>query len=137
MNKATLNKYIRREKSVTDFTVNGKCSGCGECCADLLPLTNKDVKRIRQYVKRHKIKARAAQADIDMICPFLNMSNKCMVYPVRPLICKLFKCDKPKQVGQARVLIESGASVRSMRALFCGEKDVVEFKKWIQQTGAE
>lgn len=137
MKKATLNEYILQGNAVTDYTINGKCSNCGECCADLLPLTKKDVKRIRQYIKRHNIKPRVAQADIDMICPFLNMSNKCMVYPVRPLICKLFKSDRPKQIGQGRVLLQSGAIVQSMRALFCGERDVVDFKRWLQKIGTE
>lgn len=28
--------------------IGGHCSGCGECCADLLPLTKGEIKRLRK-----------------------------------------------------------------------------------------
>lgn len=36
-------------EAVKDFTVCGKCSGCGSCCSDLLPVTDAEIKRILKY----------------------------------------------------------------------------------------
>ena len=44
------------EYGVKDFTINGKCSGCGNCCANFLPVSNVEVDRIRRYIKKHGIK---------------------------------------------------------------------------------
>lgn len=81
---------------ITDFTKNGKCSGCGECCSDLLPVTNKELKVIREYVKQHKIKSQVPRVvnGIYLMCPFRN-STGCAIYEVRPQICRSFICNKP------------------------------------------
>lgn len=79
-------------------TINGKCSKCASCCGSLLPLTEKDIKRIKYIVKAKKLKqcrpAVAAAMVIDLVCPFLTLDNKCSIYKDRPTICRLFKCDK-------------------------------------------
>ena len=81
-----------------DFTDNGKCTQCGKCCSNLLPMTEKEIKVIRKYIKQYHIKEYKhliplAQPVIDMTCPFLNddkPTEKCMIYEVRPQICKSF-----------------------------------------------
>lgn len=35
--------------------IEGHCSGCGECCADLLPLTKGEIKRLRDYARKHRL----------------------------------------------------------------------------------
>ena len=35
---------------VKDFSINGKCSMCGECCGAILPVSEKEIKRIKKYV---------------------------------------------------------------------------------------
>ena len=30
----------------------GKCSKCGNCCSSLIPITRKEEKRIREYIKK-------------------------------------------------------------------------------------
>ena len=86
--------------SCTDFTINGKCSNCGECCGSILPVTKKEIKRIKAYVRKHNIKphkndvAPAVEMVIDLTCPFRNeKEHKCDIYNVRPLICKCFICN--------------------------------------------
>ena len=32
---------------VKNFTVNDKCSNCGQCCSNLLPMSEKEVKNIK------------------------------------------------------------------------------------------
>lgn len=87
---------------VTDFTENGQCSQCGNCCGNLLSLTKDEIVKIQRYVKKHKIKPHVINAPlqnptIDLTCPFLNMeksSERCNIYPVRPYICRRFNCSE-------------------------------------------
>ena len=71
-----------------------KCTGCGGCCSTLLPLSKGEIKDIRQYVKKHKIKPVMTLGTLD--CPFCDPSktkNRCLIYPIRPWICRMFHCD--------------------------------------------
>ena len=43
------------EDGVYDFTKDGQCSGCGSCCSRFLPVSGKEVKAIRRYVRKKKI----------------------------------------------------------------------------------
>lgn len=86
-----------------DYTKNGKCSRCGECCTHHLMMSEKEKQTIRKYVRKHKIKPchhNAQGTSVDLMCPFLDTSKpqaKCLIYPVRPLVCQLFICCKTKQ----------------------------------------
>lgn len=44
------------ESGVWDFTVDGKCSNCGSCCSNLLPMSAKEIKVIKRYIKKKGIK---------------------------------------------------------------------------------
>ncbi len=82
----------------TDFTVDGKCSGCGECCSDFLPMTKTEIEVVKRYIKKHNIKEFNAMPKVvtngmNMTCPFRDEKQKiCTIYPVRPSICKAFLC---------------------------------------------
>ena len=86
--------------SVKDYTHNGECSKCGNCCSKILPLTNKEINQIKAYIKRHDIKRQLHYPQvlrletIDWVCPFLDdtKENKCTIYEVRPSICRVFNC---------------------------------------------
>lgn len=88
-------EYLKIEK-VTDFTKNGECSKCGNCCGKYLPLTTYEIDRIKAYIKKHNIKEHINNFayGLDMTCPFLNDKQMCNIYKVRPQICRCFKCDK-------------------------------------------
>lgn len=58
--------------------------GCGDCCG-LVPVTETEYKRVERYIKENDI----VPQDNDDQCPFFQQ-GKCVVYPVRPLICQLF-----------------------------------------------
>lgn len=83
-----------------DYTVNGECSGCGECCSNLLPMTRREIDAIKRYVKRHGIKPQkhfvpTRNPMYDMVCPFRDNTNRrCVIYDVRPDICRVYRCDK-------------------------------------------
>ena len=94
--------YDSMEKGVYDFCVDGKCSGCGQCCTALLPISDKELRIIKRYIsKKHvtpAIHAVPLKADLDLTCPFLDESkdcDKCKIYPVRPKICRTFQCNQP------------------------------------------
>ena len=110
------------EKGVTDFTKDGKCSNCGACCADMLPLTKEDIKRISKYVSSHHLKEHihcppTNTPIIDSTCPFRNdMDKKCEIYHIRPIVCHAFICSEPNW----RLSIFNGKpiEIRSMRQTF-------------------
>lgn len=89
-------------KGIIDFTKNGKCSRCGGCCSNFLPLTEDEIKRLKELASKPttegQIKVTEA-GDFIMTCPFLIMNNDdcgtyCSIYEDRPLICKSFICNK-------------------------------------------
>ena len=40
---------------IYDFTNNGICSSCGNCCSHLLPMNKQEVDRIKKYIKSNHI----------------------------------------------------------------------------------
>lgn len=88
-----------------DLTDNGKCTQCGACCSNLLPMTDSEIETIRKYIKNHNIKEHRhilplAEQTLDLTCPFLNDSKpneKCDIYEVRPRVCRYFICDPKKR----------------------------------------
>ena len=105
MKNDTLDNVIKEFRDGTyDFTCKGKCIQCGNCCSNILPMTEKEIESIKKYIKQHKIKEHKhlvplANVTLDLTCPFLDdgkSCEKCTIYEVRPRICRDFICD-PKQ----------------------------------------
>lgn len=118
------------EQGVADFTKNGKCSGCGNCCANFLPISDVEIERIRQYIKKHGVTEQirrypTAEPMIDMMCPFRNEAEKkCTIYEIRPAICRDFLCDKPdKELKANKALYHGKYSVTDMRHVFFGREN--------------
>lgn len=88
--------------TVEDFTINGQCSNCGKCCTNFIPISSKELKKIKQYVKKYNIKEQDSyinyptqNTNLNLYCPFRDDINKvCTIYPVRPSICRDFICNK-------------------------------------------
>lgn len=72
-----------------------KCKCCGECCSNFLPLSIKEIDRLKDLVKKRKLKPnkRIFEEHYLLSCPFLDESSKCIIYEDRPLICSEFRCD--------------------------------------------
>lgn len=93
-------KDLRKEfgEGARDYTCNGKCSNCGNCCIPHLPITMKEYDRIRRYIKKHHIKqvpTKKVGNNIYLNCPFRDYkTKKCTIYPVRPEVCRNFICSK-------------------------------------------
>lgn len=125
----------------TDYTVNGKCSNCGQCCSNCLPLSDAEVKRIKVYIKKHKIKEQRhnVMVGVDMTCPFRDERNKkCLIYEIRPAICREFMCNHSHDdIMKAKLDIHKTNRVVFMRTEFFGNKEDSEFWATIMQAMRE
>lgn len=122
---------------VTDYTVDGKCSGCGECCSDLLPMSEREVRRIKTYIKKNGIKEQRhnAASGIDMTCPFRDRVNrKCLIYPVRPEVCREFvcNCDKDKMLKKRNSFHRKYPAV-AMRNKFFGSTEEIKYLTYVMK----
>lgn len=90
------------EAGVYDFTQNGECSNCGQCCSAILPLSKSEISQIHEYIAENNIKEQSnlyptQGQTLDTTCPFRDNRNKrCTIYEIRPMICRIFKCDNVK-----------------------------------------
>ena len=58
----------------------------------------------------------------DFTCPFLNLNKRCTIYEVRPLICKLFKCNRKAPPYKHMKLFEKEEmQLKDVRAVFFGK----------------
>lgn len=128
----TIEQMIKdMEHGVYDFTKDGKCSQCGACCSNMLWLSEKEISRIKRYIKKHNIKEQkhvapavlVEQPKFDLTCPFLNenrKTEKCAIYSVRPAICRFFVCNDPYGVRNNRELYDEERDLIGMRETFFG-----------------
>lgn len=65
-----------------------KCDNCGECCYFILA-TKTEISKIQSYVTFHNIKP-IKHKDIGKCCFRDEKQKKCLIYAVRPTICRLF-----------------------------------------------
>lgn len=114
------------EDNLYNYTVDGKCSKCGNCCSDILPLSDTEICRIRKYIRQKGLKESkhlipVAKPVLDMTCPFRDNGKKiCTIYEVRPEICRQFICDNEQRAKEDRELLKVGRRVFSVREVFFG-----------------
>lgn len=118
--------------NVTDYTVDGKCSGCGNCCGNFLPVAASEIKEIKRYVKKHKIPEQirtfpTTDVEIDCTCPFRSeIEKKCLIYPVRPSICRVFQCNQDYEtIRKNKSKLNLKYYTVDMRSVFYGHEDKV------------
>lgn len=81
--------------SVRNYCIDGICSRCGDCCSDILPVTDEELNKLRKFVRSRKYKPNTQvkigmMVRYDMTCPFLNSESRhCDVYDIRPEVCRL------------------------------------------------
>ena len=114
-----------------NFCKNNECSRCGECCTPFIPMTKSEVKTVREYVKKNpQIKERALNQpffegnDVYVKCCFYDKDKKeCMIYPVRPFICRAYKCN------QDDLKIENNKNFMDSRACYNTDlKNIHDFR---------
>lgn len=129
MRISDIESIVKNMKNGTyDFTVNGECSNCGNCCSNILPISSKEVKQIKRYIEKHGIKEQFRAFPVstplfDMTCPFRSETEKkCLIYEVRPQICRSFRCDYPsKNIQGNKNLYDRRLEAIMMRETFFGE----------------
>lgn len=97
---------------------NGKCSNCGDCCIPWLPLTNEEIKVIKDYISKHNIKPIPLREGNNYYfdCCFHDRKNKrCTIYPVRPEVCRNFICSASnKKIKKDRYYYDNRADVNGV-----------------------
>lgn len=101
--KDILEDFAHPDKAtIVDNSINGKCSKCGECCTNILPVSQKELETIAEYVIEHNIKPQTQMLVMQnrLACPYYD-GKKCLIYEVRPLICSEFYCYKKPDIEMA------------------------------------
>lgn len=118
-------------REIKDFTIDGKCSGCGSCCSGVLPLSKLEVSRIKSYIKQKNIKEyrQNVMQGIDGTCPFRDeKEKKCTIYPIRPEICKHFMCNHTyEDIMKSKMDFHARRDVVFMRDEFFGNSELKDF----------
>lgn len=113
-----------QNKHIVNHCIEGRCSQCGECCADFLPLTFKEVQILKKYIEENNVELTdwdfinpvTQKHETHLLCPLLDKDTKlCKAYTARPNICKTFKCCKnPKIVIKERDAIARASKYNTM-----------------------
>lgn len=122
-------EYFRNPRKVVSMTEDGKCSQCGGCCSNILPLTIEEVGVIEKYIEEHNIKPHVINMPtvtptLDLTCPFLNLDKteeRCNIYPVRPYICQVFQCNNvhlTEYLNDKKLMKESRHNVDMRQTFF-------------------
>ena len=85
---------------------NGSCSDCGACCDRVLMMSLSEITQIRRYLAKNpeicKQIEEINQGLPHRMCPFLDHTrphHKCLIYTVRPIICRYYVCDERRIDG--------------------------------------
>ena len=113
-----------------NFCKGDNCSRCGQCCADFIPISKNEAKLISKYANEKNIEPtdwaefndKGELISLASLCPFLSKDHKsCLIYPVRPSICRTFKCNKDGEV------LEQERKRAANKAYFNTEKNGVTY----------
>lgn len=89
----TISQYIEHQSEI-NYMVDGKCNGCNSCCSIFSPINLDELKILKRKLSKKLIKNYLGKFDgINAYCPF-SVEGQCVVYDVRPLVCKSYACDK-------------------------------------------
>jgi len=75
---------------------------CGKCCGPIMP-SLAEVRNVKDWCERHHLEY------MDFLnitengdCPYLNSEKKCLIYPVRPFLCRILgvSIELPCPVGK-------------------------------------
>lgn len=93
-----MKKYIEQLNKIYAKVPEAVCDRCGNCCGPI-GLTVLEEKNIEKYLEDEGISVHSCVVGrtegqvfaftSDLKCPFLK-DNECIVYPVRPIVCRLF-----------------------------------------------
>ena len=119
---------VRKRKMNELFNIprHKNCTNCGECCG-VIPASMPEINTIRNYIAVHGINP--INHKDKNICPFRdNDAKKRLIYPVRPLLCRLFGVTKGMECKYGN------SAEMDNRAMLKGrefaETAIINFVKW-------
>ena len=100
------------------------CDSCGGCCGPV-PIDDKEYKEIKEYCIKNKVKPILY---LDYTCPFRDeKAKKCMIYEVRPMICKLFGVAEGMTCKNGNSCNINGYKLNNKKKDITGMSKLVEF----------
>lgn len=97
---ANKNKLFDKLNKTYKSLPSGNCSGCGNCCMESVGINLIEFLNILIFLdKNQETKNKCLSKIIDYYfleyvkkspCPFKDENNRCMIYEVRPLNCRMF-----------------------------------------------
>ena len=97
---AKKNQLFEQLNNIYDTLPKGKCSGCGSCCMESVGINLIEFLNIFNYLQdKDELRKKSLRKIIDYYfmefmeknsCPFKDENNRCEIYDVRPLNCRLF-----------------------------------------------
>jgi len=112
---------------------NADCAGCHQCgsrCAGEIEMTRTEYEHIREFLggcEPFPIVRKTGQMMAP--CPFKDPAAPgCVIYPVRPLSCRLFGIVEwlPCPIGRASVLVPDGAKIMRQYSQF----ELHAYRQW-------
>ena len=97
---AKKNQLFEKLNNIYDTLPKGKCTGCGSCCMESVGINLIEFLNIFNYLQdKDELRKKSLAKIIDYYfmefmeknsCPFKDENNRCQIYEVRPLNCRLF-----------------------------------------------
>lgn len=94
------NELFNKLNKVYNSLPSGNCSGCGNCCMESVGINLIEFINIFEYLKgNNELRKKCLSKVLDYYfleyvkkspCPFKDENNRCLIYEVRPLNCRLF-----------------------------------------------
>ena len=124
------------------------CDACGPCCVDGVPMSYSEYKRIRQFAEALPSEERervlnqnkrmpwpGAPEITYTACRYRDVERgRCLIYPVRPLICRLFGHVEwlPCPIQRTGPPAPSGVRLFQRYAM----RELKTFEEWEESEGA-
>ncbi|WP_419725828.1 YkgJ family cysteine cluster protein [Terrisporobacter petrolearius] len=97
---AKKNQLFEKLNNIYDTLPKGECTGCGNCCMESVGINLIEFLNIFNYLQdKNELRKKSLDKIIDYYflefmekksCPFKDENNRCEIYEVRPLNCRLF-----------------------------------------------
>lgn len=94
------NKLFYKLDNIYKSLPSGDCKGCGNCCMESVGINLIEFINIYNYLQeKDELRKKCLSKVIDYYfleyiekrpCPFKDENNRCLIYEVRPLNCRLF-----------------------------------------------
>ena len=104
--KSSVGEFLQHQINgkVVDLK-NPNCNNCNECCSLLSMITPEEYNFYLKYFSTDKkgreifkqgvtrwVEVGRRSNSFNMMCPFISKTKRCLIYPIRPRICKEFHC---------------------------------------------